>query len=140
MAIATACGTDHEVQPPQFKIATEFQQNYELFVQECAKRNIEFKAENLLLEVLPEGYKNEDGSYPNSISKVEHNQRIAQVAISMCQEFSVFRELTHVLLGKPYAETGEVIMNPQADPCAYWTPSGNNETLQNQYFDQLFAK
>ncbi len=141
LTLLCSCSVIQDVDdPPRYAIDAAFTADVQAFYDQCQARGIVYDRANLILQPLPEGWKDASGAYGFSRSYVVKQQRYAEVAIFQCQEMGVFRELAHALLSKPYSN-GEVIMNPQADPCAYvHLPQGDYYAdIRDKYLSELFT-
>jgi hypothetical protein len=123
LLIVAGCSDDtiDKTMQTKYEIAPLFQKEVaEFYLQAEAHGNAVANKENLILKVMDPDYVDSNGVYVLGRSYTDGDQRIVEVRdVPPCLEFPVFREMAHVFLNKPYATTGEVIMNPDANPCAY---------------------
>lgn len=140
--IAGCSGEDPTSKQTKFEVDPLFATQVDTFYAEALSHGVTVpETDNLIISVLAAGYQDENGVYANSRSYKKNGQQYIEISdIDPCEEIPLFRELAHVLLGKPYASDGDVIMNPYVNPCVYvHEPSGEvYPDIRETYLVKLF--
>jgi hypothetical protein len=138
--IVAGCSSDPTTEPIIYEISPKFNTEVQAFYSEAQVRGITIDKVNLIVAELAPEYQDANGVFAGSRFYKVGDQRVIEIRDTPCNEFAVFRELGHVFLSKPYASSGEVIMNPYANPCGWKNSNGTvNPTLRTQYIVQLFG-
>lgn len=132
--IAAACSTEDPT-PVKYEIDPQFTAQVNAFYAEAQARGFTFEQTNLVVKAIPSG---------TTVSRcyMKKGQRYIEILVidpSACQELPVFREMARALLNKSYASSGDVIMNPQTNPCIYvHVPTGEFKPERESFINQLF--
>lgn len=135
LLIVAGCSSEDPT-PVKYEIDPQFAVQVNAFYAEAQARGLTFEQTNLIVRPITSG---------TTVSRcfMEAGQRYIEILVldpSACQELPVFREMARALMNKPYVSVGDVIMNPQTNPCIYvHAPTGEFLPSRESFVEQLFA-
>lgn len=137
--LIAACSGDEDPKPV-YQVDSDFQVQVDAFHAEALARGYgELSKENLIIreyDILSQPNSNVSYSYKkngqNYIEVYKHET-------FNCREASVFRELAHFYLSKPYSGNTSDIMSQAFNPCTYVHPDGEFYAEREEYLDDVFG-